>query len=415
MNAYDFLLSLDRLDGRLIDETMDCLYPKERRSGKRVVRTLLIAAVLASLFTAAAFASDFLGFREAIIKPESIGRIPDFTVTHEDGSSETRDMSNSAGVSMTKPENAPESMQPWVENINAAAKEWDEYRREERNRYLNEMLPNVGRFYDGSSTEEPEYVNNGDGTYTVKPVKQRIYKDPVTAPVIEYEDESSFFVISEEEYENINEFLMICYGGYYQSKYDWNYGAWDEASDAKLSEISEKHGLRLRSGETELYWDERPIANGAPADRCFSPEELVRMLTERCCKGNFFKTVPTAFDKLYFLSTGSFGLCCELPVEDGAELCVYIRNTVSDEFATGNEIGAIVTDYTKYLTRTRTAPDGTELYIAQGDEDAYIYAYLDSSFMVMNVYVNPFGNNPNLKLTEDYVNQAADSFNYKNL
>ena len=155
MNAYDFLLSLDRLDGRLIDETMDCLYPKERRSGKRVVRTLLIAAVLASLFTAAAFASDFLGFREAIIKPESIGRIPDFTVTHEDGSSETRDMSNSAGVSMTKPENAPESMQPWVENINAAAKEWDEYRREERNRYLNEMLPNVGRFYDGSSTQEP--------------------------------------------------------------------------------------------------------------------------------------------------------------------------------------------------------------------------------------------------------------------
>ena len=262
MNAYDFLLSLDRLDGRLIDETMDCLYPKERRSGKRVVRTLLIAAVLASLFTAAAFASDFLGFREAIIKPESIGRIPDFTVTHEDGSSETRDMSNSAGVSMTKPENAPESMQPWVENINAAAKEWDEYRREERERYLNEMLPNVGRFYDGSSTQEPEYVNNGDGTYTVKPVKHRIYIDPVTAPAVEYEDESSFFVISEEEYENINEFLMICYGGYYQSKYDWNYGAWNEESDAKLAEIAEKYGLQLRSGETELYWDERPIANG---------------------------------------------------------------------------------------------------------------------------------------------------------
>ena len=218
MNTYDFLLSLDRLDGRLIDETMDCLYPKERHGG-RVVRTLLIATVtthmtispsipawelwrISALFwtivTAAAFASDFLGFREAIIKPESIGRIPDITVTHEDGSTETQDMSNSAGVSMTKPERAPESMQPWVENINTAAKEWSDYRREEGKRYLNEMLPNVGRFYDGSSTEEPEYVNNGDGTYTVKPVKQRIYKDPVTAPVIEYEDESSFFVISEE-------------------------------------------------------------------------------------------------------------------------------------------------------------------------------------------------------------------------
>lgn len=76
MNAYDFLLSLDRLEGRLIDETIDCLYPKERRGGRRVVRTLLIAAVLASLFTAAAFASDFLGFREAIIRSGSIGRIP---------------------------------------------------------------------------------------------------------------------------------------------------------------------------------------------------------------------------------------------------------------------------------------------------------------------------------------------------
>ena len=111
MNAYDFLLSLDRLDGQLIDETMDCLYPKERSGGRRVVRTLLIAAVLASLFTAAAFASAFLGFREAIIRSGSIGRIPDYTVTHEDGSTETRDMSNSAGVSMTKPEKAPESMQ----------------------------------------------------------------------------------------------------------------------------------------------------------------------------------------------------------------------------------------------------------------------------------------------------------------
>ena len=99
MNAYDFLLSLDRLDGRLIDETMDCLYPKERRGSKRVVCTLLIAAVLASLFTAAAFASDFLGFREAIIKPESIGRIPDYTVTHEDGISSASPSINRFAIS----------------------------------------------------------------------------------------------------------------------------------------------------------------------------------------------------------------------------------------------------------------------------------------------------------------------------
>lgn len=59
MNAYDFLLSLDRLEGRLIDETIDCLYPKERRGGRRVVRTLLIAAVLASLFTAGSLRVGF--------------------------------------------------------------------------------------------------------------------------------------------------------------------------------------------------------------------------------------------------------------------------------------------------------------------------------------------------------------------
>lgn len=33
----------------------------------------------------------------------------------------------------------------------------------------------------------------------------------------------------------------------------------------------------------------------------------------------------------------------------------------------------------------------------------------------MHISVNAFGNNPDLKLTEDCVNQAADSFNYTNL
>ena len=103
MNAYDFLLSLDRLDGQLIDETMDCLYPKKNGAAADASYARLSPRCLHRSFTAAAFASDFLGFREAIIKPGSIGLIPDFTVTHEDGSSETRDMSNSANVSMTKP------------------------------------------------------------------------------------------------------------------------------------------------------------------------------------------------------------------------------------------------------------------------------------------------------------------------
>ena len=62
MNVYDFLLSLDRLDGQLIDETMDCLYPKERRGGRRVVRTLLIAAVFMFSTHGCMLSGAFSGF-----------------------------------------------------------------------------------------------------------------------------------------------------------------------------------------------------------------------------------------------------------------------------------------------------------------------------------------------------------------
>ena len=63
----------------------------------------------------------------------------------------------------------------------------------------------------------------------------------------------------------------------------------------------------------------------------------------------------------------------------------------------------------------RTVPDGTEVYIAQGENDAYIYVYLDRSFLVMHVSVNPYGANPGLQLTEELTDYIADSFNYEEL
>ena len=411
MNSYDFLQSLGQVDGRLIDETMDCMFKNEEKHGKnggaKVFKTLLVAALIASLFTVSAFATYFLGFREAIVKTGSIGAIPDITVTGRDGSKSVRDMSESAGVSMTKPETGPEELD-WVKNVNAAADEWTQYRNAQQQAYIDEKLPNTGKYL--LTNVQLEFADNGDKTYTVMPVKE---VDWSSGEII-YEDESSFFIIDEEELNNMDAFYMT-FGGEYQGKYDWNYGVWDETSEAVLEEIAAKYGLRLRDNSTELYWDERAAANGADPARCFSPAELARMLTERCCNGDFFTVTPSAFDKLYFINTGSFGLSCELPVSGGADISVYIRNTVSDELATGNEISSIVNDYTEYVTRTRTAPDGTGLYIAQGESSAYIYAYLDGSFLVMHVGINPYGVNPELRLTEEHVNQVADSFNYKNL
>lgn len=419
MKSMDFIRAMGGIEDDMILETVSAMQGgaagraahAHRRSFRRIIAA---AAVLAALLAlgAAAYATDFLGFREALVRQDSIGSIPDFKVTNADGTQNIKDMSQGARVSMTKPEAASDKLRPWVENLNAAVEEWNEYKNAARQSFINEKLPHLGK-YTEPDVRMPEFTGNGDGTYTVKPIEDKLWSPGKDVEIV-YADESEFFTVSEEEYNDFRLFNRTFFGTDYESAYD-GYGVWSRGSEAQLEKIAGKYGLKLIKTDPEIYWDERAAAQGADKERCFSPAVLVSMLTERCCKGKFFAVTPTAFDKLYFINTGSFGLSCELPAPGGAELSVYIRNTVSDEFATGSEIESIIDDYTEYVTHMRTVPDGTEVYIAQGENDAYIYVYLDRSFLVMHVSVNPYGANPGLQLTEELTDYIADSFNYKEL
>lgn len=124
------------------------------------------------------------------MRQDSIGSIPDFKVTNADGTQNIKDMSQGARVSMTKPEAASDKLRPWVENLNAAVEEWNEYKNAARQSFINEKLPHLGK-YTEPDVRMPEFTGNGDGTYTVKPIEDKLWSPGKDVEIV-YADESEF-------------------------------------------------------------------------------------------------------------------------------------------------------------------------------------------------------------------------------
>ena len=119
---------------------------KGKRSGK-LIRITLLAAVLASLLTAGAYANGFLGSK-AIIIPESESE------------------SGNTLVSITQPQAVPEEIDREVnENVENAKKAWSEWRS------WRETSPDIPRepavFAPPEGASASNYVENEDGSLTV--------------------------------------------------------------------------------------------------------------------------------------------------------------------------------------------------------------------------------------------------------
>lgn len=225
MKSMDFIRAMGGIEDDMILETVSAMQGgaagraahAHRRSFRRIIAA---AAVLAALLAlgAAAYATDFLGFREALVRQDSIGSIPDFKVTNADGTQNIKDMSQGARVSMTKPEAASDKLRPWVENLNAAVEEWNEYKNAARQSFINEKLPHLGK-YTEPDVRMPEFTGNGDGTYTVKPIEDKLWSPGKDVEIV-YADESEFFTVSEEEYNDFRLFNRTFFGTDYESAYD---------------------------------------------------------------------------------------------------------------------------------------------------------------------------------------------------
>lgn len=273
LNSEKAMLAMNDIDDLHLESARRMLEYKtgdeaKQTKKKKIIRVLLLAAVIGSLLTVGAYAAGFLGSK-AIVIPES-----------QTGSGE-------ALVSITQPQAVPEEMDSEihakVENARAA---WDEWRTW---RETSPDLPHEPTvFLPPKGASVSNYVENEDGSYTLY-----YYGEEALALIYESENgEPDFSAAEPIEVRNATaeEMAMreewMAYINLSYGDYDFNYDIHNETEAAKLEEIASKHGLRLRRCST-LLWSKETIAeseaemnakNGTdfiliPATRAFSTTE----------------------------------------------------------------------------------------------------------------------------------------------
>lgn len=395
--------------------------PSERGSrrnkggGKKLRRTLLIAAVIASFMTVTALASEFYGFkslvreeREQLMAQEQPdGSLDSSTVTVYD-------------IGQTRPYEGPDWAMEWVDKAQEAFSEWRSYKEEKLDAYYREKLPNLKDILTISDNGGPGYdgidvADNGDGTYTF--TLWRYEEDPDNlAPDIfgnmapaykEVLDPATSVTVDQAEKEAFDEEMlrMATLGGY--GDYHHIYGVADAEGAEKLEELAAEYGLSLRSGQVTKY---------AGDD---SDEGLNQSLGQAVGSGDIYREAPE-FDHYSTFQSGSFQSAANITLSDGRKLSTYLCSTAYGEMVDGWELGGFtVREDEPMSTRSYTAADGTELTISQNSSQAIVYAYLDKSYITMTMEINSYRSpgvpETNFSLDEAAVNYAADFINYKNI
>lgn len=391
-----------------------------KRRGKTLRRTLLLAAVIASLMTVTAVAADFYGIK-TVIREDSRQERP-MATTMPDGSVETT-MAPVVELGGTRPYDGPDWAMEWVNTAQTAFAEWREYKSEKRDAFYAENMPNFAAYaekyfptneewlYDGHSEKD-----NGDGTYTVtcftiEPVPGTEWVNSYGETVYDLEcvpHPETAITVDKAELDAFYDFIghQAKLGGY--GDYHRIYTVWDAEEAAKLEEIAAKYGLILRSGEATVFGGEG-IDNGS----------LNRQLSDTVGTGLIYREAPE-FDHYSTFASGSFQSMASIPLADGRKASTYICSTAYNEMVDGREVGGLtVREDVPMVTRSYTAADGTELTVSQNDTQAIIYAYLDSSYITITVTIDnwaaPAVQETDFQLSEDTVNYVADFINYTNI
>lgn len=394
--------------------------PSERRNrrgknkGKNLRRTLLIAAVIASLMTVTALASEFYGFGSLVMDE----REQPMAREQPDGSLETTTVTV-YDIGQTRPYEGPDWAVEWVDKAQEAFRQWRSYKEEKLDAYYREKLPNLGSFlleeqdadFSGFDIED-----NGDGTYTF--TKSYLEKDTEGGteidingnPVPAYKnvlDPTTSVTVNQAEKDAFDAEMMRMakLGGY--GDYHSIYGVADAQEAEKLEALAAEYGLILRSGQVTRF---------AGDD---SDEGLNRSLGQAVGSGEIYRQAPE-FDHYSTFQSGSFQSSAYIPLDDGRRLSTYLCSTAYNEMVDGREVGGFtVREDEPMTTRSYTAADGTELTISQNSTQAIIYAYLDKSYITMTMEINnlrsPGVQETDFSLDEDTVNYAADFINYKNI
>lgn len=354
MKSDKLFEAIGNIDDESVVESVETFYKKTKAvKQKGTIRTVLIAAVIVSVFaalSAVAYAVDFLGMRALISGKSDI------------------DGTEYSAVSITRPQQIPdyvgEDVKAKIENVEKAWAEWEIARDES----LNVKVPRLWEEAPHDS-EAVEYDKNEDGTYTVRYSKICDRVDTIIKEVIATEEEM-------EEWHEYDELLNIEYPGY-----DFSYRVHTAQQAAKLEEIAQKYGLNLRR-EAKLAFSSE--TTGQTGQNFNSNKALAEKTAEIGCSGNMFKETPSGFDKLYWFGEGTF--CASYYVElHGVKYSCYAINNMYSTLTSGREVGILEQNADGFSERKFTASDGTELTILENGECAYIYTYLENSYFVEQI------------------------------
>lgn len=381
MKHYDWDNILQYMDDELLEEALAPAVGKRAKTGRgrRVYRTLLIAAIIASFMVTAAYAAGLLDFRALLLEDtvEWDGQeLSQISLTQPQAVPEETE---NAGIR----ENALKDRNELEEKLaasKAAWAEWEEYR------YDWEALPEAFSFFAERDCGISA-TDNGDGSVTVEIVRG---------------DGSEYMTVSAEEYEQFEAWADRQSGTPY-GDYDFNYQVYSQEDADKLEEIAAKYGMKLRKGQ-QLMWSSE--TTGMSGDKFLTNQQLAEKTAEIGCSGNIFYETPVGFDKVYWFGEGTFCVSyfVELP-SSGEQVTCYGYNSMYSTLSSGKEVINWEEDLDSFVQSSHSAPDGTELTILSNGSNAYVYVYLENSFFALHIRSEK-------GMTEEDVNYIADTLNY---
>ena len=87
---------------------------------------------------------------------------------------------------------------------------------------------------------------------------------------------------------------------------------------------------------------------------------------------------------------------------------IYLYNSMYATLSSGREVMWLEEDVSAFTARTFQAQDGTELTILSNGQSAYIYAYLENSFLAIHVQGDE-------GITDADVDAIANTINYSSI
>lgn len=350
LDSFALLSAMRGIRDEYVTDTANALgysaeSPKTHHINRKLWSTLLVAAIIVSLFTGVAYATNLFGLQALLIR-----------------GSKPRENPNADYLSITQPQDVPEEMDAEIrEKIDNSAKAWEEW-----SSWCDENAPHIPE-----SCRLPENCSgiidekNEDGTVTM------IFLRGI--------EEIERRVISAEDYAQFEAYLEV------RSKdfpgYDPSYHIYTQEMADKLESIAASYELKLRHQITVIY------QNYGDREEFSTREEVTAKINEVCAGGSsFFRVEPAGYDKFYYFDEGTFAVSFFITEDqtDSGPIC-YLYNSPYGTLSSGDEIFDVVEDVSVFTVRSHTTPDGTELTVLQNDTDAYAYVYLKNSFATLHI------------------------------